>query len=394
MSARSGYQRDAFTWMAFAVLGGFGILNAVLGPALPYLRSAEGISYVVASLHQVAYAVGGGLAGLLATREQRLGRAFVIRAGLAAAAVAGIGIGFGNRVAITVPAAFVVSLFASAAMIRLWAALADAHGRWRTVAMAEGEVAVSAGGIVTPLLFGALGATILGWRLATVAAAGLVVAAVAASLRVPIPEAAAKPRRVAARGRTRLSATLVAVFAIVALEFSLSFWLTTYLTDSVGVRRGIAASLVSVLYAANLLGRLLTSRLARRLTTPRLLAGSLVAALLGVVVLLSATGIEAALAGIGLAGAAIGATFPLVSSLHVGGHARGSDAALGEVLATAAIGQVLGPLAAGAIAQVAGLRVGLTVLPAMTLLALAALWRTTSGADVSPGPQPSLSSDR
>src|SRR4051794_6018470 len=53
MSARSGYQRDSFTWMAFAVLGGFGILNAALGPALPYLRSAEGISYAVASLHQV-----------------------------------------------------------------------------------------------------------------------------------------------------------------------------------------------------------------------------------------------------------------------------------------------------------------------------------------------------
>src|SRR4051794_4238214 len=375
MSMQTAYRRDAFTYAAFGLLGGFGVLNAVLGPALPYLRAAEGISYVAGSLHQAAFALGGGLAGLLATRDRRTSRAALIRGGLAAAAVAGIGVAYGNRIAVTVPAAFLMSLFGTASMIRLWAALADAHGRWRTVAMAEGEVAVSAGGIVTPLLFGALGATVLGWRSASVAAAALVVAAVAASLVVHVPEAEAAPAHDSPR-TIRVSWTLVAVFGIVALEFSLSFWLTSYLTDSVGVRRGLAASLVSVLYAANLVGRWLTSRLARRRSTERLLAGALLVALLGVLFLLSATDIAGALAGMCLAGAAIGATFPLVSSLHVGANAGRSDAALGEVLLTASAGQILGPMAVALIAQPAGLRAGLTVLPASILLALAALWRT------------------
>jgi hypothetical protein len=375
MSVQTAYRRDAFTYAAFGMLGAFGVLNALLGPALPYLRQAEGISYVTGSLHQVAFALGGGLAGLLATRDRRSSRAFLIRAGLAGAAIAGVGVAYGNRIGITVAAAFLMSLCGTASMIRLWAALADAHGRWRTVAMAEGEVAVSAGGILTPALFGALGASVLGWRSASVAAACVVLAAVAASLVVHVPEAEDEPDPDGS-GAFRLSATLVAVFAVVALEFSLSFWLTSYLTDSVGVRRGLAASLVSILYAANLAGRWLTSRLARRLAPERLLAGALLLALAGVSILLGARGVADALAGMALAGAAIGATFPLVSSLHVGANAGRSDAALGEVLVTASAGQILGPVAVAVIAQPAGLRVGLGVLPAAIVLALAALWRS------------------
>jgi hypothetical protein len=41
------YHRNAFTWTAFGALFSFGYLNAVLGPSLPYIRSVEGISYLV-----------------------------------------------------------------------------------------------------------------------------------------------------------------------------------------------------------------------------------------------------------------------------------------------------------------------------------------------------------
>ena len=61
----------------------------------------------------------------------------------------------------------------------------------------------------------------------------------------------------------RLQPTLLIIFAVVALEFALSFWLARYLNDDVGLARPSAAALVSALYAANLTGRLLASRLAR-----------------------------------------------------------------------------------------------------------------------------------
>jgi hypothetical protein len=44
------------------------------------------------------------------------------------------------------------------------------------------------------------------------------------------------------------------------------------------------------------------------------------------------------------------------------------------VLAVASIGQIAGPLSAGAIAQAAGLRTGLLILPALTITAAAALY--------------------
>jgi len=63
------FHRNRFTWAAYGALLAFGFLNAILGPILPYLRAVEGISYLVGALHQFAYAMGGGVAGLLAHRD-------------------------------------------------------------------------------------------------------------------------------------------------------------------------------------------------------------------------------------------------------------------------------------------------------------------------------------
>src|SRR5215218_8167096 len=301
----AAYRRDRLTWAAFAGLLAFGFLNAVLGPALPYLRAEQEISYLVSALHQVAFALGGGLAGLLAAQaEGRLGRGTIIRVGLIGAAVAALGIGYGDAVAVTVTAAFLVSLLGTSALIRMWAVLADAHGERRTVAMAEGEVSVSLGGIVTPLLVGGLAATALTWRFSFVIGGAIVILAALAMGTVgmprPAPSPPAPPPAPGPRAHRLLPApTLVIVLAIVALEFALSFWLASYLNDSVGLDRGLAVVMVSGLYAANLVGRVVTSRLARRMSTERLLAVSLLVGLVGVCVLLAARG--APVAGVGIA---------------------------------------------------------------------------------------------
>jgi len=165
----------------------------------------------------------------------------------------------------------------------------------------------------------------------------------------------------------------VIVFAIVALEFALSFWLASYLDDDVGLDRQTAVALVSVLYAANLTGRLLASRLARTHPPEQLLFAALGCVLAGLPCLLAATSATAAVPGIVLAGAGIAALFPLISSLHVQGSGHTADSALGEILTIAALGQIAGPLLAGAIAQASSLRAGLLVLPALALLAGAGL---------------------
>ena len=384
------YRRDGFTWAAFGALLAFGFLNAVLGPALPYLRSVEHIGYVVGALHQVAFAVGGGLAGLLAARTGGRDRVLVIRLGLPGAAAAAVGIGYGDAAAVTVVAAFFVSLLGTSAMVRLWAALADAHRDHRTTALTEGEVAVSSGGIICPLLVGGLAATWLSWRFAF--AVGAVLVVVAASFvwlaRVPAPTPSRGDEQPTARsypGAHHPTATLLTVFSVVALEFSLSFWLASYLHDSVGLSRRLAVLMVAGLYVSNLVGRLIASRLSRRMSTAALLAGSLTVVLVGTPILLAAT--DAVVAGMGLvvAGAGVGASFPLTSSLHVGKSARGADSALGQVFSIAAAGQVVGPLLVGVLGWMLGLRLGLLLLPALALLGLVALTGSRTKA-AAPGP--------
>jgi fucose permease len=381
-AASDGYRRDRTTWAAFGALFAFGFVNAVLGPALPYIREVEHISYLVGAFHQAAYAVGGGLAGLLAARDRRsLGRTTVIAAGLTGAALAGLAVGYGGTPAITIAAAFAMSLLATSGVIRLWAVLADAHRTRRAVAMSEGEVSVSLAGILTPLLMGALATTALSWRFAFLIGAACVGLAVLRLWRAPMPPPAGDAQAPSPNARSAQGwrqPTLIIVFAIVALEFSLSFWLASYLSDDIGLAQDVAVAAVSGLYAASLVGRVLASRLARRARPERLLAAAIGIALLGLPVLLIANTAAVAGVGIAIAGIGIGAMFPLTSALHVKASALSADGALGQVLAVAAPGQLAGPLIAGAIAQAAGLRAGLLILPVLTLIAAASLYHVPS----------------
>lgn len=368
------YRRDTATWVSFAALFGFGILNAMLGPVLPYLRQAEHISYLTGALHQVGFAVGGMTAGILATRSTAPRRR-TIGLGLTGAAVAGLLLGYGRVLPVTIVAALLISAFATAALIRMWALLADLHPVHRTVAMTEGEVAVSFAGVLTPAVVSLCAATLLGWRFSFVIAGVVVMACAAAVGATRLPDAGLPPKpdpveRSRADGHPHRR-TLTMIFAIVSLEFTLSFWAASYLHDDVGIARDTSVALVSALYAANLVGRLVASRLARRLATPVLLRLSLATALAGLPFVLGAGNIAVATVGLAVTGMGIGGTFPLASSLHIAASPRSADQALGQILTVAGVGEIVGPLAAGALAQGAGLRVGLLVLPALVVLAAA-----------------------
>ena len=120
-----------------------------------------------------------------------------------------------------------MGLFGTSALVRMWAALADAHGPRRTVAMTEGEVTVSLGGTIVPLMLGGVAATVLTWRFAFVAGAVVVISVVLAmgAVRIPRSKPVAapdqQPRATGLPAQFSPLPTLVIVLAIVALEFSL-----------------------------------------------------------------------------------------------------------------------------------------------------------------------------
>lgn len=370
-----GYRRDTATLVAFAGLLGFGVAFALLGPVLPYLRQSEHISYLVGALHQVGYALGGMTAGLLATRSSAP-RQRTIVIGLIGSGLAGLLLGYGRILPVTIAAAFLGNVFATAALIRLWALVADLHRSHRAVAMTEGEVTVSFAGVLTPAMVSGCAATVLGWRFSFVVAF-VVVAVCAAAVAVARLPDAQRPAQPAPAARPTVDKraqrrSLTTIFAIVALEFALSFWAASYLHDDVGIARNTSVALVSALYAANLVGRLVASRLVRRVRPVVLLRLSLATGLVGVPFLLGAQNIAIAVVGLAVTGMGIGGTFPLASSLHLAASHRTPDQALGQILTVAGVAQIVGPLVAGALAQVSELRVGLLVLPALVLLGGAA----------------------
>lgn len=366
------YRRTQVTWVAFGALFAFGILNAALGPVLPYLRAAQGASYLVASLHPVAFAIGVVTAGVQANHSA-VARKPAIIVGLAVAALAGLLLGYGQAIALTITAAFLSGAFATAALIRTWAVLADAHNQHRAAAMAEGEVYVSLAGIATPILISLCAATFLGWQAFFLIATVIVAIAVSAVWLTQLPPVLGRDVDhadvPAAHVRISTRRTLLTIIAIVAAEWTLTFWAATFLDESVGIQQDVAVALVSVLFAASLVGRLLASRLALRLPALRVLHLALACALIGSPILLLAQNAVVATIGLSIAGIGIGATFPLASSLHVGASRRSSDQSMGQVLIVAGLGQVA-PLFTGALAQLIGLRAGMLMLPGFLLLAV------------------------
>lgn len=373
MAFDAAYRRTTFTWFAFASLFTFGLLNSVLGPILPYLRTLENISYAQAVVPQIAFSIGGGLAGVLGGKFSR-GHALPVRAGLAGMTLAALALAFINQYAVTVSAAFVMSLCGTSTLVALWAALADEHGRMRSVAMTEGEVAVSLGGIIAPLAIAGLAGVIFGWRSAFVVIAVVAAAVLALSMRADFPVRPPAPRR-SGRRPARFSPTLAVAFGIVSAEWCLTFWLASYLNDSVGIGRALSVGMVAVLYAGMLLGRLVASRLARKVSAERLLAASIAVAACGTPIVLFAHAPFVAGLGIAVVSLGLGPTYPLTSSIHVGASGTGATGAVSQMVVTGAVGQIAGPLIAGLIAQAAGLRLGMAIMPALLIGAGIALWQ-------------------
>ena len=195
--------------------------------------------------------------------------------------------------------------------------------------MTQGEISVSLAGIATPLVVGACAATVVTWRFSFVIAFVLVMTAAIAVYATKLPDLARPPAAgTHDTGRRTPRRTLVTIFAVVGMEFTLSFWAATYLHDEVGIDQDVAVALVSVLDAANLVGRVVASRLARRLPTGGAQL-SLATALAGTPILLAADNPVLAGAGLVVTGIGIGGAFPLASALHVAAQRSNGRSGIG-----------------------------------------------------------------
>src|SRR5690348_11537029 len=187
-SAATRFERDRFTWVAYALLACFTYLQAILGLLMPFLRRELALSYTLGGLHLSAFAVGMVLAGLFGARAlASIGRARVLWCGAVGMALGALLLALGRHVGLTLARALCMGVPGSLMLVTSQATLSERHGALRTLAFAEANVAggVSAG--LAPLLVGGLQQAGLGWRGALYTAAALLLGLLACCRGAPLP---------------------------------------------------------------------------------------------------------------------------------------------------------------------------------------------------------------
>lgn len=258
------------------------------------------------------------------------------------------------------------------------AALGDE--RWsRPARLTLLHAAFSGGGLTGAIGGGALIGSGVSFQLVYPILVVLVAAVAAVSMLKtwrPIRSEGAVPREIAL---AMLPLAALAGLAFLA-EGSMETWSAIYLRDELGAAAFVGALGPGAFHAAMLVGRLIGAGVAGSLGAPATLLVSGSMTLVGMAVALVSS--SAAIAIVGMAVAALGAAFivPVVVSLagrRAGAH---SGRAASYVLSLGYAGFLIGPSLVGVLGELAGLRIGLIVIPlAAGIIVLASRSRAAHG---------------
>ncbi|HEX3051966.1 MAG TPA: MFS transporter [Aggregatilineaceae bacterium] len=271
------FARDRFTWLAYLMLGYFAYLEAVLGPAMPFLKDDLHLEYWEAGLHSSAVALGVMINGIAAAWiVNRWGRRITFWAGGAGMAAGVLLLVWGRSLWITIPGAFIMGLWGGFLLITIQAALSDRHGQHRMVAIAEANVIASIATMFAPMLTGNLERFGFGWRGALYVMVFVWGTLLLMFWREPFPES--EPISDANREAARRPlppvfwAYLAALLLVVALEWCMILWAADFLNKVVDFSKEDASSLITLFFLAMVIGRFAGSRLARTMRSDALLA--------------------------------------------------------------------------------------------------------------------------
>ncbi|MGC9668040.1 MFS transporter [Planosporangium sp. 12N6] len=386
--------RDRLTWLTYAQLASWAYFLYGFSPVVPLLRDEQHTSRAVASLHGVAFAVGGVVSGaLLPPLVRRFGRAAVIWTGLLGVAVAATGLLVSHALAATLACAVLASTSGGMVVNGVTAALADHHGAGGSAAISEANALAAATGLVAPLVVGTAVTVGYGWRpgLAVVVAGIVLIAAAAAILRVRIP---ARPlaSATATAGRLPRPFWLVwtSILATGSVEVCLNLWVADVLRSHAHVSPGAATAAVSALVGGMFVGRLVGSQLVLRLSGTAVMLGALALSGVGFAVLWTATSPWPALVGLVVTGLGNALHYPLGMALAVEHSAGQPDLAASRSSYAVGISFGVAPFALGAVADHLGPHLAFLLVPVFLVASATAIVALRRRAGAPPEPAPAL----
>lgn len=367
------FERDRVTWLAYWMLGYFAYTQAVLGPAMPFLRDELGLDFTAGGLHLSAFAAGMIAAGLGGDAlARRFGRRAVFWSGAAGMAAGAALLGLGRVLPLTLSAALLMGGLGGLLPVVIPAALSDRHGPRRAAALTESNVIAMICAGLAPLVVGSAERWGLGWRtgfwLAVAAAAALALL----YRHTPLPAPRAAPRGAAPPARLPLLfwALWLTIVLSVAVEWSIAGWGAEFLIAAVGMAQADGATAMSLFFVAAVLGRIAVSRLARSAAAQNLLLAWLGATLLAFPLFWLPRFAPVNLGGLFLLGFGVGGLFPLAISAAMDLAAANSDAASARMTLGAGLAILLAPLTLGWLADRYDIAAAFSVAPFLLLIAV------------------------
>ena len=392
----SQFQRDRYTWLSYGSLGYFAYLQAVLGPLMSFLRAELNLSYTLSGLHFSAFALGMILAGLgTDTIAARFGRTITFWGGGLGMGLAALLFAAGRRIEITLLAACLMGTLGTMLVIMIQSTLSEQHGPWRGRALTEANLSAGITAGIAPLLVGLGAGTAIGWRGALIFAIllWLLVYLGARRVGIRIPAAVAPPRNqdttTAPRQRLPRRFWLIwaALVCCVAIEWCVIYWASTFLEESIGLSRELAASALSIFFLGGILARFAGSQLTRRYDAEILLVGALVLSALAFPLFWLGGSAALALIGLFILGVGVANLFPFALVVASAAGASAVDRASARISLGNGCAILLTPQLLGSLADSVGIARAYGIVAALLALAFALFWcalREAAGVETKP----------
>lgn len=375
-------ERDAVTIAGYASLATFGWFIYTLGPTVPLLRAEQETSRTLAGMHNLTFAVGAVVTGLIARRVmRRIQRDGGIRLGVALLTAGALALVVGSlpdggALPLTLGAVLVAGIGGALAVNAATATLADRHGATGAAAVSEGNAVAATVGLVAPLAVGTATALALTWRGATVIVVPLAAAVWILTRRAGDVAAFAASAPVDGHdddaGLLPLPYWLlwVGLVACIMVEAAFVTWTPDVLGDRIGLRADVAAATPAAFLAGMAVGRFTVARFALHRSAVSLFAICLVLAAGGWALLWATQVAVIAMVGLILAGLGVAGHFPLGSVLLITAARGDADRALGAMAIGLGAAAGLGPFLLGSVADRVGIHLAFLVIPACLLIAM------------------------
>ena len=357
--------------LSYAALGCWTFMLYAFGPAVTLLREELGFSYTLLGVYSVLLAVGAALAGAgFAWAARRLARGVLLWCS-ALATVIGAGLfTLGGGVPATLLGAGVFGLAGTMLLTVVQAILSDRHGSRRDRALTEANIGAGASAV-----FGALAASVVGWRATFALPAAVLGVLYLRYRRQPLP-AASQHHAAEGAGRLPMACWLFAVLTAVssAIEFCLVYFGPQMLLDT-GLSAAAASTALSSNYLGILIGRLLGARLTRRPgRSVALLYASLAITGASVVLFWLTEQPTLAILGLFLCGVGIANLYPLSLALTLDASDGREDRANARSQLVLGLVAAAAPFLLGSLADQHGLAPAFALEPVLVGICLLLLW--------------------